>query len=257
MIDTHCHLDDEKLYPTHKEIIEKFPEFAIEKVIDAGSSYKSSKIALSLAEEFNEVYATVGIHPEEVRDYSNEVEDFLIKSSLNPKVVAIGEIGLDYHYEDESCPRETQIEVFNKQIEVAEYCKLPMVIHLRDAYNDMYNILRDNKGKLKYGLILHCYSGSEEMLKQFNQFDAFYSFGGAITFKNYGKYDMLRHVPKDRIMLETDSPYMTPVPYRGQVNSPLNVGLVCKKLSEVLEMDVENVEKVTTCNAKTIYGRLK
>lgn len=257
MIDTHCHLDDDKLYPICNDIISQFDKYNIEKVIDAGSSYESSKRAVEIALNNDNVFATVGIHPEEVLDYNNEVEDFIIKSCANKKVVAVGEIGLDYYYEDDSSPRDLQQKVFITQIELANYLKLPMVIHLRDAYEDMYNILRDNSSKLGYGVVLHCYSGSLEMLKQYNRFDCFYSFGGAITFKNYSKYDMLRAVPTDRIMLETDSPYLTPVPFRGKTNTPLNVGLVAKKLAEVRDTSEEEIERITTNNAKMIYGRLK
>ena len=257
MIDTHCHLDDDKLYPNHEQIIQEFDKYNIEKVIDSGSSYESSKRAVEIASKYDKVFATVGVHPEEVACYNNEVEDFIIKSASNQKVVAIGEIGLDYYYEDENSPRDKQKGIFCTQIELANYLKLPMVIHLREAYEDMYNILKENKSKLGYGLVLHCYSGSREMLREYNKFDAFYSFGGAITFKNYTKYDMLRAVPIDRIMLETDSPYLTPVPFRGKINTPLNVGFVAKKLAEVREKTEEEIISITTNNAKTIYGRLK
>lgn len=255
LIDTHCHLDDDKIFQNAEDIISQFESYNVEKVIDAGSSFESSKRAVELANKFDKVYATVGIHPEEAGDYSNEVEDFIIESAKNNKVVAVGEIGLDYYYE--VCNRELQKKVFATQIELANYLKMPIVVHLRDAYQDMYNILNDNKQKLGYGVVIHCYSGSKEMLSSYNKFDAFYSVGGAITFKNYGKIDMLQALPKDRLMLETDSPYLTPVPFRGKVNTPLNVGYVAKTLAEVRGLTEQEVIDLTNKNAKTIYSRMR
>lgn len=255
LIDTHCHLDDDKLYPSADEIVSQFGSFNIEKVIDAGSSFASSVRSVELAKKYDNVYSTIGIHPEEAKDRTQEAYDYFVKASEYNKVVAIGEIGLDYYYEFSD--RDTQKRVFVEQIELAESLKLPIVLHVRDAFNDTYEILKQNASKLHYGAVLHCYSGSKEMLNQFNKFDIFYSVGGAITFKNYAKFDMLQAIPLDRLMLETDSPYLTPVPYRGKINTPLNVGLVRDKLSEILKINKEEIEVVTSKNAKTIFQRLK
>lgn len=255
MIDTHCHLDDEKLYLSAGEIISKFDEHSIEKVINAGASLEGCKRSVKLCNKYDKVYATVGIHPEEATDFTSEAKDFIIKSATNPKVVAVGEIGLDYYYE--VVDRAVQQKVMAEQIEMAKSLKLPVVLHVRDAFKDALDILKDNTNKLDYGVVLHCYSGSREMLREFDKFDVFYSFGGAITFKNYGKADVIQAVRRDRIMLETDSPYITPVPFRGKVNTPLNVTLVANKMAEMLSVSVDEIEKITTENAKTIYSRIR
>lgn len=255
MIDTHCHLDDEKLYLSASEIISKFGEHSIEKVINAGASLDGCKRSVELSNKYDKVYATVGIHPEEATYFTSEAKDFIIKSATNPKVVAVGEIGLDYYYE--VVDRVVQQKVMAEQIEMAKSLKLPIVLHIRDAFKDALDILKDNANKLDYGVVLHCYSGSREMLREFDKFDVFYSFGGAITFKNYGKADVIQAVRRDRIMLETDSPYLTPVPFRGKVNTPLNVTLVANKMAEMLSVSVDEIEKITTENAKTIYSRIR
>lgn len=255
LIDTHCHLDDDRLFENAEDIVGKFEQYGIEAVINAGSDYCSSKRSVELAEKYEKVYATVGIHPEEANADTNAAYEYFVSVGSNPKLAAIGEAGLDYYHENAS--RETQKKVLTEQIELAHYLRLPIVLHLRDAFADMYEILKENQGKLVYGGILHCYSGSKEMLEQFNKFDLFYSVGGAVTFKNYAKFEMLQSIPYDRLMLETDSPYMTPVPFRGRINTPLNVGLVAEKLAEILNKDKEEIVLRTSLNAKTIYGRLK
>ncbi len=255
MIDTHCHLDDEKLLGEAEEIISKFGEYSIEKVINASASFEGCKRSVMLATSHEKVYATVGIHPENADEFTPYAKDFIIKNATNPKVVAVGEIGLDYYYE--IVDREVQKKVMAQQLELAKSLKLPAVLHIRDAFKDALDLLKDNANKLDYGIVLHCYSGSREMLRDFDKFDAFYSFGGAITFKNYGKIDVIKSAPKDRIMLETDSPYLTPVPFRGKINTPLNVKYVNKKMAEILEISEQEMEEITTNNAKTIYSRIR
>ena len=165
-------------------------------------------------------------------------------------------IGLDYHYD--LSPRDVQQKVFEEQIELADSLRLPVALHVREAYEDTRRILENNKSKLSHGVLLHCYSGSAEMVKVFSKYDAFFAFGGPITFKNaVHNIEALRAVPLDRLLFETDSPYMTPVPFRGKTNEPKHTALVVKKASEVLGVDEDELIEKTNKNTKTLFYKMK
>ena len=256
LIDTHCHLNDEKLLYNADEIVESFKNDGLESAICVGYDMPSSECAVSLAERFEEIYATVGVHPHDADTLDDEACQRILELAKNKKVVAIGEIGLDYYYD--LSEREVQKSAFAKQIELANQAELPITLHVRDAYEDTRKILFDMKGYIKNGLLLHCYSGSSEYVKIFDKLDAYYAFGGAITFKN-AKHNLesLAVVPKDRLLLETDCPYMPPVPFRGKTNEPKYVSLVAQKAAQVLGMSVEEMEEITTQNAKRLFTRMK
>lgn len=256
LIDTHCHLNDEKLLYNADEIVASFKNDGLESAICVGYDMPSSECAVSLAERFEEIYAAVGVHPHDADTLDDEACQRILELAKYKKVVAIGEIGLDYYYD--LSEREVQKSVFAKQIELANQAELPIALHVRDAYEDTRKILFDMKGYIKNGLLLHCYSGSSEYVKIFDKLDAYYAFGGAITFKN-AKHNLesLAVVPKDRLLLETDCPYMTPVPFRGKTNEPKYVSLVAQKAAQVLGMSVEEMEEITTQNAKRLFTRMK
>ena len=169
----------------------------------------------------------------------------------NNKVVAIGEIGLDYHYDYD---KTAQKSLLIKQIILADSLNLPVIIHLRDAYLDMENILKEYKKYINNGILFHCYSGSREMIDRFAFLDPYYAFGGAITFKNNNRAEVIKTVKKDRLMLETDCPYLTPVPHRGEINTPNNLKFVAKRMALDLGISYDEIAKITTENTKRFYN---
>lgn len=255
LIDTHCHLNDERLIENVPSIVSDLPYSGIESVICVGYDMPSSETAVDFAKRYDSVYAAVGIHPHDADKADYAMYERLAALSSCRKVVAVGEIGLDYHYD--LSPRALQKGAFCEQIELADTLGLPIVLHIREAYEDARQILFDMRNYIRCGLLLHCYSGSKEYVKIFNRLDAYYAFGGAITFKN-AKHNIeaLKEAPIDRIMLETDCPYMTPVPFRGKINEPKHINLVADKTAEILEMPREEIERITTENAKRLFYRL-
>lgn len=256
MIDTHCHLNDEKLLPEADRIAAKFQDEGIESAICVGYDMPSSEKAVELAGKYERVYAAIGIHPHDAVTADYDKYDRLAELSSNEKVVAIGEIGLDYHYD--LSPRAIQQGAFREQIELAQTLGLPVVLHIRDAYEEARRILFEMSGYLTNGLLLHCYSGSAEMVREFSKLDAYYAFGGAITFKDARRnLEALRAVPKDRLAFETDCPYMTPAPFRGKVNEPKYISYVYDKAACELNMERAELEQLAAENAKRLFTRLK
>lgn len=255
IIDTHAHLNDEKLLPRADEIHSALKENGLLAVINVGYDRKSSETCVNLAADFHRYYATVGIHPHDSRLARQDDYDRFAVLAQQKKVVAIGEIGLDFYYD--LSPRDIQERVFVEQMELAQSLKLPVVIHLRDAYAPMLRLLKENKNKLEYGFLLHCYSGSAEMLYEYARLGGYFSFGGAITFKNAtDKPNVIKSAPPDKILVETDCPYMTPTPFRGKTNEPKYVNLVVDRLAEILGQEREEVISVTTNNARTFFKKL-
>lgn len=249
LIDTHAHLNDERLYPLRADIVSRMEECNLESIINVGYDRASSELALSIAEEYEKLYAVVGIHPHDAKTATEEDYRYFESVSTNKKVVAIGEIGLDFYYD--LSDREVQKRVFIEQLELAHSLKLPVVMHVRDAYGLALEILKEHKRFLEYGGVMHCYAGSKELLRDFVDLGLHASFGGVITFKNFQKSEVVKSCPEDRLLLETDCPYMTPVPHRGKTNLPEYVSLVRDKIQEWRpEMDVE---RVTTENAKRLF----
>ncbi|MGN1098748.1 MAG: TatD family hydrolase [Christensenellales bacterium] len=253
MVDSHTHLNDEKLLDRTEEIVSSFAEDGIDAVVNAGFDLPSSKLALVQAERYDGIFCTVGCHPHDAKTFDSEFEDFLLNCPKE-RVVALGEIGLDYYYG--LSEKEVQKQVMRRQIELADALKLPLVLHIRDAHGDAAEILRDMKSHITNGIQVHCYSGSAEMVKFYLDFGAYFSFGGSITFKNAKKDDVIRAVPRDRLLLETDAPYMTPVPFRGNVNEPKYMRYTALKMSEILGEDYETINILTRENALSFF-RLK
>jgi TatD DNase family protein len=256
MIDTHAHLNDEKIFPEIDSIISSMKQDNLSKIITVGCDTKTSLECFEISQKNTDIYSVVGIHPQEASSATNADYELFAKLSQNEKVVAIGEIGLDFYYE--TSPRNIQEKVFIEQLDLAHSIKIPVVIHLRDAYQVMLNLLKDNKNKLEYGMLLHCYSGSKEMLKEFLKLGAYISYGGSVTFKNAkDKPEIVKNTPLDRIVLETDCPYLTPDPFRGRVNYPKYVNIVKEKVAGFLGKDSEEIDEITTKNAKNYFAKIK
>lgn len=256
LIDTHCHLTDERLAPEADDIISSLSADGIESIVVVGYDEQSSVDGHKLAVSHDNVYCAVGMHPHDSRLVTPATYEKFADMAKDEKTVAIGEIGLDYYYD--LSPRDVQQRVFEEQISLAHDLSLPVILHVREGYEDARRILENNKSKLSNGVLLHCYSGSAEMVKVFSRYDAYFSFGGAITFKNaVHNLESLKVVPRDRLLFETDAPYMTPVPFRGKTNYPKFVNLVADKAAEVLGADREKLVEQTTKNAKTLFKRIK
>lgn len=253
IIDSHAHLNDKRLLPYVDKIVSDMANDNLKAIINVGYDRESSEVSFDLASRYQDIYAVVGVHPHDSNKATTKDYERFAELAAHKKVLAIGEIGLDFYYDYSE--RDIQQKVFLEQMDLAYNLQMPMVLHLRDAYQLMYNLLKENKHKLKYGAVLHCYSGSKEMLLEFAKLDLYFSYGGAITFKNAtDKPDIVRSTPIERIMLETDCPYMTPVPFRGKTNYPKYTNLVCDKMSEILGMEKTELEKITVKNTERFFN---
>ena len=251
-VDAHAHLDDPILAPREEEVLAAAKAAGVGIIVNASSDLPSSEASVALAARHPEVYAVIGVHPHEAKTYTAEVEKRLATLAAESKVVAFGEIGLDYHYD--LSPRGVQKQVLETEIQFCAELSLPVVFHVREAYEDFNAIIERNKKYLKNGVLLHCYSGSAELAKYYTKnFDAYFSFGGALTFAKH-KDEVLAVIPKDRLLLETDCPYMTPVPFRGTPNEPKNIPLVAARMAELTERTTEDIERITTENALRFYS---
>ena len=250
-IDAHAHLDDPIIAPREQEVVAAAKAAGVGVIVNASSDLPSSEASVALASRRNEVYAVVGVHPHEAKTYSEEVEAGLKELCKDKKVVAFGEIGLDYHYD--LSPRDQQKQVLEREIRVAAELSLPVVFHVREAYEDFNAIIERNKEYLTRGVLLHCYSGSAELAKYYvKHFDAYFSFGGALTFAKH-KDEVLAVIPENRLLLETDCPYLSPQGKRGQRNDPSNIPLLAQFVADYFDVHVEEVAAVTTQRTKQLY----
>lgn len=251
-IDTHAHLFYPNFNGETEQVIERAQNAGVKYIIVPGTDLATSKKAIDLAEEFEIVYAAVGVHPHDTTEWKNSFIDTIEEFAKHPKVVAIGEIGLDYYYD--FSPKEVQIEAFKAQIELAIKIGLPIIVHNRDSNDDMMKIIREYKNT-SLRCQFHCFAGSAENAKELTEMGHFVSFTGNITFK---KMDSLREVVKnvklEKILLETDSPFMTPEPYRGKRNEPNNVLLVAEKIAEIHNTSLEDVARMTNYNTYKLFG---
>lgn len=243
-IDTHCHVLSE-YYNNIEVIVKKCIENNVTKIIVSGCDMKSNKEVLELVNKYDIIYGTLGFHPTELEDFKEEYFDFLIENINNKKIVGIGEIGLDYHYENTD--KEKQRRIFNKQLEIAEKFNRPVVIHSRDAIQETYDML--SKYNLKGNI--HCFSGSLEMAKLFIRLGYKIGVGGIITFKNAKNIiKVIENIDLSYILLETDSPYLSPEPYRGSKNDPSNIPIIAEKLASLKNVSIAEVARVTTSSAE-------
>lgn len=240
MIDTHCHLDFEDYDNDREEVIKATIEGGVNRMINIGIDEKTSVASLELAEKHEEIYAAVGFHPHSANEFNKQTQDTLERLAQHPKVVAIGEIGLDY-YRNYS-PREDQINAFRRQIRLAADLELPIVVHIRNAMEESLKILEQEKTSQSGG-VLHCFPGTYEESQKALEMNLMVAFGGILTFKNSRAQAVVEKVPTKQIILETDAPFLTPFPFRGKRNSPLFVQYVYHKLAEIKQIDFESLEK--------------
>ena len=256
LIDTHAHLTDEKYTDNVDEIISKLQENNITKVFTVAYNKKTIIDSVQLAEKYANIYAIIGIHPDEVNDYDENTIKLLEEYSTHPKVVGIGEIGLDYHYDNYD--KERQKQVFISQIKLAHKVGLPICIHNRDSIGDCMEILKSHKEYLTNGGVVHCYSESEEIYKEIKKMGLKISLGGILTFKNsVVAPNVCKIADLEDILLETDCPYLTPHPYRGQTNEPKYVSLVAQKIAEIKGLSYDKVAEQTTNNALDLFKKAK
>lgn len=259
-IDVHCHLTGGEYEEIGgvKGVLERAKENGVGLVICSGFDLGSSILAKNLSEEYEEVYFCAGFHPSELDKYNQGDLERLAELCKHEKCVAVGEIGLDYHFEDNPSPK-VQRELFVKQLLLADEMGLPVVLHSRDAAQETLEILQENRGLLKKGGLMHCYSYSPEMTRDFLGIGLSFSFGGPSTFKNAKKVqECVQRIPASRILTETDCPYLTPVPYRGVFpNEPKNVKYIAENMAMLRGENEEELKKQVLQNAKQLFFRLK
>lgn len=251
MIDSHAHLDDKQFNYDRDSIIKDLKENYIAYFINPASDMESSRNSLELSEKYEFIFSAVGVHPHEAEDFTDEMLVELREMAKNDKVVAIGEIGLDYYYDNS--PRDIQKDVFRRQMKLAKELNLPVIIHSRDAYGDTFDILNEFKGEV-IG-VMHCYSGSIEMAERYMSLGYYISFAGPVTFKNATNVkDTATKVPMDRMLIETDSPYLTPAPNRGKRNEPKYVKYVAETIANLREMPLSDLVESTRNNTIKLFN---
>lgn len=249
IFDTHAHYDDERFNEDRTELLSSLFRGSVSGIINCGCDLKSSLKTVELTEKHSLVYGAVGVHPHEAEKATAEDLKQIKELYKNDKIVAVGEIGLDYFYD--FSPRERQIEIFREQIITANELGLPVIIHDRDAHEDTMNILKELKPKG----VVHCFSGSAEMAKEILKLGLYIGIGGAVTFKNARKpVEVVEILPLDRLLLETDAPYMTPVPFRGKRCDSSHIAYTAEKIAEIKGIGVQELINKATENTKTLFN---
>lgn len=269
IFETHAHYDDDAFAEDREELISSLLCGEIGRIINVGASIASTKATLQLAERYENIYAAVGVHPSEISDLNEESFDWLLEQVKHPKTVAVGEIGLDYYWDKEQEVQARQREWFLRQLTLAKESNLPVVIHSRDAAEDTMKILRDfgrwdahsqckTEAVSETVGVIHCYSYSPEMAREFVKMGYYIGVGGVVTFKNAKKLkETVEQIPLERILLETDCPYMAPEPHRGKRNNSGYIPYVVEKIAELKGVSIEEVERVTWENAMTLFSRVR
>lgn len=251
LFDSHAHLDDKRFDKDRDAILQNAKDNQVDFIMNPGADLESSKRAVELAKKYEMIYAAVGVHPHDAKKMDDITLSLLKALAKEEKVKAIGEIGLDYYYDNS--PREIQKKWFRKQIQLAKSLGLPIIVHDRDAHDDTLRILKEEDA-FSTGVLLHCFSGSAEMARQYVDLGAYISIAGPVTFKNAKKpKGVAKVVPLDRLMIETDAPYLTPEPNRGKRNESAYVQHICAKIAHIREISYEEVGKATCTTAKTFF----
>lgn len=246
-IDTHCHVFSE-YYDNINEVVNQCKKNNVNRIIVNGCDINSNKEVLELVNKYDVIYGAIGFHPTELDDFKDEYFEFLENNISNPKIVAIGEIGLDYYYDNTD--KDKQKEIFKRQLDIANKYNKPIIVHSRNSIQDTYNILKE------YNLFgsIHCFSGSVEMAREFIKIGYKLGIGGIITYKNAKNIrEVVKNIDLSHILLETDSPYLTPSPYRGKINSPQYIPLIASTIADIKNISINDVSEVTTANAEEIF----
>lgn len=252
LFDTHAHFDDERFESDRYQAIENAYKSGVTRIINAAADVESARASIALAHRYSFMYATVGVHPHSADTMDEKSIEILTGLAGDEKVVAIGEIGLDYYYDNS--PRDCQRYWFARQIAMARELSLPIVVHNRDAHQDTMDIIKREKAS-EVGGVLHCFTGSVEMARELLNLNFYISLGGPVTFKNSKKaVEVAQYVSIDRLLIETDSPYLTPEPFRGRRNDSSLVRCVAEKIAEIKGMPFEKVAEATAENAKKLFG---
>lgn len=252
LFDSHCHLEDERFQQDRPEVMARMEAAGVSRCLLAGSDMETSGRIAALTEENENVYGVVGVHPHEAKTWTDDCEKKIKGWLAQERIVGIGEIGLDYYYD--LSPRETQQDVFTRQLLLAHQLNVPVCFHIRDAHGDVLDILRAHRQELPAGVV-HCYSGSVECAREYLDMGFSISFAGPVTFKNANKQlDVARFVPEDRLMVETDSPYLAPVPMRGKRNEPAYVRYVAERLAELRGITPDALADIAARNTCRLYG---
>ncbi len=251
LIDTHTHLNATLFADDQAFAIQRARDAGVQMMINVGFNRDTIPSSIALAEQYDFIYSTVGWHPQDASTFQESDLNWIETFCKHEKVVAIGEIGLDYYWDHSS--KEIQQKVFREQIRLAKKCKMPIVVHNRDAHHDIVQILKEEKA-YEIGGIMHCFSGSWEIAKQCLEMNFYLSFGGPITFKNAKQpKEVLARVPLDRLLIETDSPYLAPHPYRGKRNESSYLPMIAEAAAQILEISTEELSRRTTENAKSVF----
>ena len=246
-IDTHCHVFSE-YYDNIDEVVNQCKKNNVNRIIVNGCDINSNKEVLELVNKYDVIYGAIGFHPTELDDFKDEYFEFLENNISNPKIVAIGEIVLDYYYDNTD--KDKQKEIFKRQLDIANKYNKPIIVHSRNSIQDTYNILKE------YNLFgsIHCFSGSVEMAREFIKIGYKLGIGGIITYKNAKNIrEVVKNIDLSHILLETDSPYLTPIPYRGKSNSPEYIPLIANTIADIKNISINDVSEVTTASAEEIF----
>ena len=253
IIDTHCHLNDEALFKDLDNVINRARNAGVDKMVVIGWDEASSKLAIEIAEQYDFIYAVIGFHPENVFDINDEILYKTLELYKNPKVVGVGEIGLDYHWTKEPEKREIQKEYFIKQIDFANKVGLPISIHSREAFNDTLEILKNHKPQ--HGGVMHCYSGSVENINDVINLNLYIGLDGPVTFTNSKTpKEVAAEVPLEKLVVETDCPYLSPHPLRGTINEPKNIVLIVDEITRLKGISKKHIMDVCYKNALTLFN---
>ena len=251
IFDTHAHYDDAQFDPDRQPLLSAMPENGVALILDPGCDLESSRAAIALAEQYPHIYAAVGYHPENCAPYTDADLDILRRLAQHPKVVAIGEIGLDYYWE-QNPPKEFQQAVFRAQLALARELSLPVIVHDRDAHADCLAIVKEFP---EVRGVFHCYSGSVEMARELWKLGWYLGLDGPVTYKNARRtVEVAAEVPLERLLLETDSPYMAPVPKRGTRNDSRNIRCIAEKIAEIRNMTADAIIRVSAENGRRLFG---
>ena len=257
IFETHAHYDDERFESDREVLLTSLSDCGIKRVVNVGASLETTRNSIKLAEAYDFIYASVGVHPSEIEELDEEQFAWLKEQAAHPKVVAIGETGLDYYWDKEPETQKNQRYWFKRKLELAKEIKLPVIVHSRDAAADTMEILKEaHTPDLK--AVIHCYSYSPEMAAEFVKMGYYIGVGGVITFKNAKKLkETVEKIPLNQILLETDCPYMAPEPYRGKRNDSKYLPYVVSKIAELKQISIEEVEAITWQNAMEFYDKVK